>query len=375
MAWKVPLFKIYWDNSDIEKTSEAIRRGMYWAEGPEMIQFEKEIARYIGSRYCVLFNNGTSALHASLLSYGIGPGDEVIVPSFTFISTANAVVFVGAKPVFADIEEQRLGLDPEDVNERITPKTRAVIPVHYGGSPCDIRALRELAEDHNILCIEDAAESFGAESNGKKVGSFGNSAMFSFCQNKIITTGEGGAIVTDGKETHDRLRLLCSHGRMMEGGYFTSTGDPDYISLGYNFRMSNITAALGCAQISHAEELIRKRRAIAEFYRERMKTVPGILAPAELFSERHVYQLYSIRCERRNELKKHLENDGIMSKIYFNPVHLSTFYRKLQPDISLPVTERVFQTILTIPLYPTMTLDEMELVAGSITGFYGKGQT
>jgi dTDP-4-amino-4,6-dideoxygalactose transaminase len=375
MAWKVPLFRIYWDESDIEKTSAAIRRGMYWAEGPEMEAFGEEIEKYTGSKYCVLFNNGTSALHASLLSYGISTGDEVIVPSFTFISTANSVLFVGAKPVFADIEELRFGLDPDDVNERITAKTKAIIAVHYGGAPCDIRALKEIAEDHALICIEDAAESFGAETGGKKVGSFGNSAMFSFCQNKIIATGEGGAIVTDEKETYERLRLLCSHGRTNDQEYFTSSGDADYVVLGYNFRMSNITAALGLAQISHVENLIGKRRDLASRYSTGLKTIPEVKTPGEPDGERNVYQLYSIRCPQRDELKKHLAAGGIMSKVYFTPVHHSTLYKKLQPGISLPVTERVFQNILTIPLYPTMTRDEQAIVLGSIRDFYGKTGT
>ncbi|KDE54370.1 DegT/DnrJ/EryC1/StrS aminotransferase family protein, partial [Methanoculleus sp. MH98A] len=204
MTWKIPLFKMYWDEDDVSAVSEAIRSGMNWAVGPNVSKFEEEIANYIGTKYCLTFNSGTSAIHAALLAHGVAPGDEVIVPSFTFIATANTPQFVGAKPVFADIEETTFGLDPEDVVERITPKTRAIMPVHYGGCPCRIQELREIADDHDLLLIEDAAEAFGASIRGRKVGTFGDSAMMSFCQNKVITTGEGGAIVTDSREVYEK---------------------------------------------------------------------------------------------------------------------------------------------------------------------------
>lgn len=190
MTWKIPLFKIYWDKEDIKAVTEAIKGGMNWAVGSNVEKFEKMIAKYIGAKYCVVFNSGTSALHATLLAYGIKEDDEVIVPSFTFIATANAPLFVGAKPVFADIEEETYGLDSEDVKEKITKKTKAIIPIHYGGCPCKIMELREVADDHNLILIEDAAESLGARIGDKKVGTFGDSTMLSFCQNKIITTGD-----------------------------------------------------------------------------------------------------------------------------------------------------------------------------------------
>ena len=157
MDWKIPLFKIYWDEEDVRSVTESIKLGMYWTEGPNVGDFEKRVSEYIGTKYCVSFNSGTSALHSSLISYDIKKGDEVIVPSFTFIATANAPLFVGAKPVFADIEENTFGLNPEDVNEKITNKTKAIIPVHYGGCPCNINALKEIAEDNNLILIEDAA--------------------------------------------------------------------------------------------------------------------------------------------------------------------------------------------------------------------------
>ena len=196
-SWKIPLYKIYWDEEDVNRVAEVIRQGMFWAIGPNIEKFEKTLADRIGKKYAVAFNSGTSALHATLLAYEIGEGDEVIVPSFTFIGTANSVLFVKAKPVFADIEAETYGLNPEDVKEKITGKTRAIMPIHCGGLACRIKELREIAEDHKLLLIEDAAESLGAKVDGKRVGSFGEAAMFSFCGNKVITTGEGGMLVTD----------------------------------------------------------------------------------------------------------------------------------------------------------------------------------
>ena len=190
--------------------SRVIESGMNWADGPLIEDFEREIISYMGSKYAISFNNGTSALHAILLAHGIKPDDEIIVPSFTFISTANSCLFVGAKPVFTEIENTFMGLDPEDVKNKITKKTKVIIPVHFGGCPCRIKELKEIAEDNHLLLIEDNAESMGATVKSKKVGTFGDSAILSFCQNKIISTGEGGAVLTDSKKIAEKLKLLRS---------------------------------------------------------------------------------------------------------------------------------------------------------------------
>jgi len=373
MTWKIPLFKMYWDEDDVNAVSEAVRSGMNWAVGPNVAKFEEEIANYIGKKYCLTFNSGTSATHAALLAHGVAPGDEVIVPSFTFIATANAPQFVGAKPVFADIEETTFGLDPEDVVERITPKTRAIMPVHYGGCPCRIQELREIADDHDLLLIEDAAEAFGASVGGRKVGTFGDSAMMSFCQNKIITTGEGGAIVTDSREIYEKMKLIRSHGRLETADYFSTTAVMDYVSLGYNFRMSNITAALGVAQLNKVEEIIRMRRADAAYYIQRLKAeVPDCVIPELPKEYFHVYQLFSLRVKDRDALIQHLESKGIMTKIYFSPVHYTHFYRsQTSNSLNLPTTEKVSEDILSLPFYPGISRNDIDYVIDSMKEFYG----
>jgi perosamine synthetase len=373
MKQKIPLFKIYWSKDDIDLVTEAIRRGSYWAVGPNIKEFEEKVSSYIGTKYCIAFNSGTSALHAALISCNIGNGDEIIVPSFTFIATANAPLFVGARPVFADIEEETYGLDPEDVKEKINRKTKAIIPVHYGGCPCKIRELKEIAKDHGLLLIEDAAEAFGASVNGRKVGSFGNSAIFSFCQNKVITTGEGGAIVTDSREIYEKLKLIRSHGRVENGDYFTSPKHMDYINLGYNFRMSNITAALGVAQLRKVDRIIEMRRKNAEYLTMKLAKVSGVVPPYSPKDYFHVYQMYTIRVEGkyRDALSEYLAGNGIMTKVFFYPVHLTHFYRKkLGYKIKLPVTEELSKQVLTLPMYPTLSKKEMDYIAEKINTFF-----
>ena len=374
MTWKIPLFKIYWDEDDVEEVTESIRAGMNWATGPNLAKFEESIASYVGTEYAVTFNSGTSALHAALLAHGLKNGDEVIVPSFTFIATANAPLFVGAKPVFADIEEETFGLDPDDVKEKITKKTKAIIPIHYGGCPCKIRELKEIAEDHNLILIEDAAESLGARIGDKKVGTFGDSAMLSFCQNKIITTGEGGAIVTDSREMYERLKLLRSHGRLETQDYFSSSEIMDYITLGYNFRMSNITAALGIAQLRKADEIIEMRRKNVEYLAAQLKDIEDVTTPKTPKDYYNVYQMFTMRISAtiRDDLIKYLADKGVMTKVYFPPIHLTDFYKnKLRCINNLPVTEELSSKVLTLPMHPTLTDEEMDYMSDEIKNFFG----
>jgi len=375
MNWRIPLFKIYWDDDCVREINEVITSGMNWAVGSKVNEFEEAIREYVGTRYAIAFNSGTSALHALLLAYKIGPGDEVIVPSFTFIATANATLFVGAKPVFADIEGETLGLDPKSVNEKITEKTRAIITVHYGGCPSRVRELREIANDHKILLIEDAAEAFGARVEDLKVGTFGDSSIFSFCQNKVITTGEGGAAVTNDERVYSKLKLIRSHGRPYDEKYFSSAYPDDYIELGYNFRLSNILAALGLAQIKKIDKIIEMRREKASSLTARLLKIKYVIPPNCPPSYFHVYQLYTIRVPRdlRDALMKHLGERGIMSKIYFNPVHLTTFYREKFgfKGGELPITEKVSQEVLSLPIYPTMTNDDISYITQNVGEFFG----
>ncbi len=373
MSWKIPLFKIYWGKDDMIAVNRIIRSGMYWAEGLAIEEFEQGLARYIGVKHCVVFNSGTSALHAALIAHGIKKDDEVIVPSFTFIATANAALFVGARPVFADIEERTYGLDPDDVERKVTAKTKAIIAVHYGGLPCRIKELKEIAKKRSLVLIEDAAESFGAKIRNKKIGSFGNDTVLSFCQNKVITTGEGGALLTNSKEIFEKARLLRSHGRQEITNYFSSRETADYLSLGYNFRMSSLTAALGIAQLVKTGKIIKLRRKNAAYLTHRIsdeiQELETLREPKGYFN---VFQLYTVRIKKhRDALSKYLASRGIMSKVYFAPVHLTRFYKSLlRHKQTLPVTERIAKQVLSLPMYPTLKIEEMDYLIKEIKNFF-----
>jgi len=373
MNWKIPLFKMYWDSKDLAAVTKVIKRGTYWTMGPEIEQLETSVARFIGRKYGISFNSGTSALHATLLAYDYKRGDEVIVPSFTFIATANVVVLTGATPVFADIEEQSYALDPENVKEKITSKTKAIIPVHYGGCPCKhIKALKEIAEDHHLTLIEDAAESFGAKIHNTLVGTFSDAAMFSFCQNKVITAGEGGLIVTDSKSIAEKLHLIRSHGRVeSKEGYFATTQDLDYIQTGYNYRMPSINAALVLSQFKKFNTIIQMRRAKAAYLSKKLTKIKKIRTPTESNSEYYVYQLYTIELPDktiRDHLQEYLTKAGVMTKVYFEPIHLKTYYKKEfhYKHGDFPVTEKMSEKLLTLPLYPTLTKKEMDYIVSIV---------
>ena len=380
MSWKIPLFKIYWDKKDIKAMKEVIESGMNWATGPHIEKFEQELAKYVGRKYALVFNSGTSALHALMIVYGFGEGDEIIVPSFTFIATANASLFVGARPVFAEIEKETFGLDPKDVEKKITKKTKAIIPIHYGGCPCKIKELKKIAKKNNLILIEDTAESLGSRIMNKKIGTFGDSAMFSFCAPKVITTGEGGAVVINSREIYEKLKLIRSHGRLETADYFSSTQYADYITLGYNFRMSNILAALGRTQLEKIEKVIKIRREKAKYLTEKLSQIKEIILPVPPKNYFHVYQMYTIRVKKgkkvRDALKNYLNQKGIGAKVYFEPVHLTNFYRKFfgYKKNSFPLTERISEEVLTLPMYPTLTKNKIDYIVKEIKTFFKKNE-
>lgn len=375
--WKIPLFRIFQDEDDITQVVDVIRRGDYWALGPEIKQFEDRVAKYLGAKYCVSFNSGTSALHAALLACRIKGGMKVAVPSFSFIASANCALFVGGKPVFVDIEPERLGMDPENLSTVLSKqKIDAIIPVHYAGAPCKIEDLLEDAKRKKIMLIEDAAESFGSTSMGKKTGSFGIAGVLSFAPNKVITTGEGGAVITDREEIYRRLLLARSHGRLdTAGNYFTSTETSDYVALGYNFRMPSMVAALGLSQVGKVEKIIEMRREKARYLDEQLANVPGLKVPLEPKGCRHVYQMYSIRVpsKKRNALSKRLKDAGIMSKTYFSPIHLTTFYKREfgYRGGELPVTEQISNQVLSLPIYPHIRNEELDMICKEVKDFFG----
>jgi len=364
---KIPLFKIYWDEKDIDAIKRVISFGMYWTTGPLIEEFESRIAQCLGTKHCIVFNSGGSAIFALMRAYGFKAGDEIIVPSFTFIATAYAPLYVGAKPVFAEIEEESFGLDPKDVEQKITEKTKAIIPIHYGGTPCKIDELKKLADKHNLILIEDAAESFSAKVDNQYLGSFGDSAILSFCQNKIFTTGEGGAVVTNNNELYYKLKLLRSYGRE-DGDYFSNSSELDYSMVGYNFRMPVILAALGLSQLAKVDKLIKLRREKIGYLNQGLNNIEEITI---LGSSESVYQLYTVRVfnNLRDKLMDYLTENGISTKIYFTPAHKYSVFKDYK-DIKLPRTEALSSQVLSLPMYPDLSEQEMDYIIKTIKDFF-----
>jgi len=375
--WIVPLYKVYTDEEDLNLITKIIKRGTKWAIGPEIEEFENTLKKYVGVDYCITLNSGTSALHAIFLAYGFQKNDEIIVPSFSFIATANAVLFVGANPIFADIEEQNLGLNAKSITKKINSKTRGVVPIDYGGLPCKIFDIQKITQDNNLVLIDDAAESLGSSVYGKKVGSIAHSTIFSFCGNKVLTTGEGGAIVTNSKEIFEKVKSIRSHGRVDITSYFDSPDNYHYENIGYNWRMSSMTAALGISQLSKLDKIIKMRRQNANYLSSKLSKHSQIQIPYSSADYENIYQMYSIRLndkKTRDELHNFLTKKRIFSKIYFNPIHLTSLYMKkfgTKAD-SLPITENIAKRILTLPLYPNMTKEELDYVVNSISEFFEK---
>ena len=372
--WKIPLYKVYVDKEDVSQTANVIKRGNFWALGPEIENFENSLAQYVDTKYCVTFNSGTSALHSSLLSLNLPKQSEIIVPSFTFISTANSVLMSNLKPRFSDIEKSTYGLDPNLVQKTLTNATKAIIPVHYAGFPCDIQKLKQIAKKNNLILIEDAAESLGSTINNKKIGSIGDIGIFSFAGNKVLTTGEGGAVVTNSKTIYEKLKLIRSHGRNDTKNYFASTEKPNYVSLGFNWRMSSITAALGLSQLDKIEKLITLRRKNAKYLTDHLKHLEHVKTPFESQNVKHVYQMYTIELPSkriRNKLKTFLQKKKIMSKVFFYPVHKTKYYQHLFshfPDLT--VTNDISDKVLSLPMYPGLTKDELNYICDSIDEFF-----
>ncbi len=367
----IPLFEIPWDHRDIANAVDAITRGSYWANGPYIEEFEQGLEEYLDVEHAVTVNSGTTALVAALWAHGIGEGDEVIVPSFTFIATANAVRLVGGTPVFADIERETYGLDPAAVSDVCTEETAAILPIHPYGTACEIDALSEIAADAGIPLIEDAAETFGAEYEGQRLGTIGDTGTLSFCQNKILPTGEGGAVVTDDDEIAQRVRRYRSHGRV-SADYFSAAETGTYADLGTNVRMADLVASIGCAQLETVESKIAGRRRVAKRYHEGFSAVPGVRTH-QPNGGRHVYQLYTVTLAEeidRTAVIESLRDRSIASKVYWDPpVHRTEAYRDQGPNCgerSLPVTDEIAGRVLSLPIHPELPARSVDRVLAAV---------
>jgi len=367
----VPLSDILVDE-EIEQAVAATVRSGWWSMGPRVKEFEEEFARLCDAKAALAVANGTAALHLALLAVGCAPGDEVIVPSLNFVAAANTILHVGATPVFCDIEgTHNLNLDVSDVAAAITPATRAVVVLHYGGHPCRIDAILELAAQHGIAVIEDAAHAPGARWKGRACGTFGDVGCFSFFSNKNVPVGEGGMVVTNDEALAERIRLLRSHG-MTSLTWDRHRGHAhsyDVVAHGFNYRLDEIRAAIGLVQLRRLAEHNAARAHLVARYREALDGVAGIEMPfpPDDISEPANHLAVIVLPERcsRNAFQAALAEDGIQTSVHYPPIHGFSAYRASGTRRPLPVTEMVASRLVSLPLYPHMSVGDASMVAGA----------
>ena len=361
----IPIAKPIIDEDEISTVTVVLRSGII-AQGRKVEEFEEAFAQFIGTRYAVAVNSGTAALHIALLTHEIGKGDEVITSPFTFISSANSILFTGAKPVFVDIEEDSFNIAPDSIAEEITPRTKAIMPVHLYGQPCDMKRIMRIAQEHGLVVIEDACQAHGAEYE-KKVGSFGT-GCFSFYPTKNMTTGEGGMITTNDNDIAQKARMIRSHGQRQR--YLHEI-------LGYNYRMTDIAAAIGLCQLGKLEEFNSKRIENAKFLTKELGGIKGLIPPSVKSNTRHVFHQYTVRITQdfgisRDELRQKLMDKGVGTEIYYPlPIHKQPLYQNLGYNDHLPNSEKAAKEVLSLPIHPSLTKKDLEYVVDSLRNCRG----
>jgi perosamine synthetase len=360
---RIPVFEPVLGEEELQNVTEAIRSGWISSLGAFIGEFERTFAEYCGARYGIAVANGTAALHLALAATGVGPGDEVIVPSLTFVATANAVRYCGATAVFAECDRATWNLDPADVAARVTGRTRAIVPVHLYGHPCDMDPIAEVARRHRLAIVEDAAEAHGAEYHGRRAGTLGTVGCFSFYGNKIITTGEGGMCVTDDALLAERLRMLRDHGMDPKRHYW-------HPIVGYNYRMTNLQAAVGVAQVKKLPGFVEAKRRIAGWYREKLAPLVRrglVTLPPEAPWAKSVFWMYSVLIDEpsvsRDEVRARLREAGVDTRPFFEPIHTMPPYASGE---RLPIAEDLAARGLNLPSGVGLTRQDVGLVVDAL---------
>ncbi|MGA3296255.1 MAG: DegT/DnrJ/EryC1/StrS family aminotransferase [Candidatus Bathyarchaeia archaeon] len=349
---------------EIDAVTEVLKSGILTEKsgmGPRILEFEKEFAKYVGARHAVAVTSGTAALHSALAIAGVKPGDEVVVPSFTFHGTAEVVLMCGAEPVFADIDPDTFTVTADTVEEVMTRNTKALIPVDLYGLPADLDPLRKLARERGVSLIEDAAQAHGAEYNGSKVGSIADMTCFSFYAGKNMTTGEGGMITTNDEDHSEKLRMMRTHGEHRP--YWP-------VMIGNNYRMSELLAAIGIVQLRKLPSLLEKRRANAHFLSEKVEVLGKVIPPKEPANRKHAWYLYTLRLRganagKRNKIVERLRSKNVEAAVYYeSPLHLLPLYReRLSASRKpLPETEKACRQVFSLPVHPRLSENEREYV-------------
>jgi len=343
--------------------------------GPKVEEFERKIADYIGVKFAVAVNSGTSGLHLCVRSLGIKDGDEVITTPFSFIASANCMLFERARPVFVDIDPDTLCIDPEKIEEKITKKTKAILPVHVFGHPCAMEKIITIAQNHDLKVIEDACEAIGAEYENRKVGTFGDCGVLAFYPNKQITTAEGGMILTDNAKVAELCHSMRNQGRSDKGAWLS------HVRLGYNYRMSELSAALGIGQVERIDDILRKRQQVADFYNARLKQIKGIRIPYVAPNVAISWFVYVIMLDPgefsrtdRDFVMEELKMNGIACNNYFPPIHLEPFYIDLfdYKAGDFPITEKISQTTIALPFYNNLSEDQIDQICATLQKILAK---
>lgn len=372
----LPYAQQWVDEEDVGEVVKVLKSD-FLTTGPKIEEFEKRFADYVGAKYAVSISNGTAALHAACFAAGINEGDEVITSPITFAASANCVLYQGGKPVFADINPKSYNIDIEAIERKITKKTKAIIPVDFTGQAVDIDGINEIAKKYGLIVIEDAAHSLGAEYKGKKIGSLVDITTFSFHPVKHITTGEGGMITTNDDKLYNKLKLFRTHGitrdkemlhNKEEGPWFY-----EQLELGYNYRMTDIQAALGISQLNKINGFLKRRREIAKKYDEYLKNIDGIILPYQESFSKSAWHLYVIQLELekfkvgRKEIFEALQAENIGVNVHYIPVYYHPYYKRLGYEKGLcPNAERLYERIITLPLYPKMKDKDIEDVVNAM---------
>ncbi len=362
--------------AEIAAVVDTLRSG-WLTTGPKTKKFEDQFTTYVGARCAVAVHSCTGGLHVTLAATGIGPGDEVIVPTMTFASTANVVVHVGATPILVDVEPDTLNISPQAIEAAITPRTRAIIPVHLYGHPCDMDRILAIAAAHNLLVVEDAAHAVAAEWNGRRIGSLGDVTVFSFYATKNLTTGEGGMITTDDADLADRMRIWLLHGMSRDAWKRYQTGGSWYYEVvlaGLKYNMTDIQAALGLHQLARLEEMTRRRADLAARFSAAFESMPELLLPAQRNGIRHAWHLYPIRLQLerltidRATFIQDLTQEGIGSSVHFIPLHRHPYYRDrfdLRPS-DFPIADAAYHQLVSLPLYTRMSDQDADDVVEAV---------
>jgi perosamine synthetase len=359
----IPVAEPVLDGNELEYVTECIKSSWISSLGKYIEKFENSFSDFCGVKYGVSTSNGTTALHLALLALGIGKGDEVIIPNLTFIATANAVTYTSAAPILVDSEKETWNIDPEKIEEKITNKTKAILVVHLYGHPCDMDKILNIAKKHDLSIIEDCAEAHGAEYKGRKVGSFGDIACFSFYGNKLITTGEGGMCITNNKDLAERMKFLKDHGMSKEKRYW-------HPEIGYNYRMTNIQAAIGLAQLENIEKIIERKRKNAEIYNSLLKNIKGITLPPEKGYAKNVYWMYSILIGDnfpidRDQLILKLKEERVDSRPLFYPLNAMPPYKSNE---GFPIAEELSKRGINLPSSINLSKESIINITKIITG-------